>query len=128
MNEIYEALDIDTVTVGACEVGSYAWLKLGFVPGDIESFKERVIVNMDANLVSPWDREIVLGILQSSDPKIAWVIADLESFISEPGSLKLGQLLTIGTNWGGKLDRKDPESMERFNAYCQEKLAEKGLA
>jgi hypothetical protein len=45
--------------------------------------------------------------LASNDPKSVWKIADT------PG----GKRLLLGTSWAGVLDLKDPEAMQRFNAY-----------
>jgi hypothetical protein len=49
----------------------------------------------------------------SSDPKAIWAIADSA----------YGKKLLLGTDWNGKIDFSDPETMSRFNAYVGKKKA-----
>jgi hypothetical protein len=53
------------------------------------------------------DAETLRDLIQSSDPKAIWAIADSDA----------GKKLLLGSDWYGKIDFNDPESMERFNAY-----------
>ena len=49
----------------------------------------------------------VRALIEDSDPKAVWAIADSDR----------GKELLKGTDWYGKLDLHDGETMERFNAY-----------
>ena len=49
----------------------------------------------------------VLAAVKSSDPKSIWKVADSPK----------GKQLLLGTSWSGKLNLKDKDSMDRFNAY-----------
>ncbi len=131
MEDIYEMKEISTVRVASEEIGSYAWLKYGFVPDTVESFRPGVIKNLDQyeHFIPKEEREFVTRLLQScsDDPKIAWAIADMDGMTNEPKPRKYGQLLMIDTNWTGSRDRYDADSMARFHSYCKGKLAEREI-
>jgi hypothetical protein len=52
-------------------------------------------------------REALLKLVSSSDPKALWAIADSAQ----------GKNLLLGTSWSGVLDLKDKQTMDRFHAY-----------
>jgi len=52
-------------------------------------------------------RDALMKLARSSDPKALWAIADSAQ----------GKQLLLGTSWSGVLDLKDKQSIDRFNAY-----------
>jgi hypothetical protein len=52
-------------------------------------------------------RDALMKLAQSSDPKALWAIADSSQ----------GKSLLLGTSWSGVLDLKDKQTMARFHAY-----------
>jgi hypothetical protein len=64
------------------------------------------------------DRESLQALLDDDDPKAIWAVADS----------KLGKGLLLNSDWYGKLDLHDPDTMTRFNAYVGRKPKEQPLA
>jgi hypothetical protein len=52
-------------------------------------------------------RDALMKLAQSSDPKSLWAIADSSQ----------GKSLLLGTSWSGVLNLKDKQTMDRFHAY-----------
>jgi hypothetical protein len=52
-------------------------------------------------------RDALIKLTQSRDPKALWAIADSSQ----------GKSLLLNTNWAGVLDFKDKQTMDRFHAY-----------
>jgi hypothetical protein len=57
--------------------------------------------------LAPSDRDRIVKLVQSDDPKAIWAIADS----------KYGKDMLLNTDWNGTLNLKDKASMDRFNAY-----------
>lgn len=146
MFALYEHLKINNVLIGAGDVGSYAWARLGFVPHlqeweRVRSYiKKRLDVFVkDPNYPVPLSKAYVNFLkkcLNSDDPKMLWLVADqaTESY----GGLTLGQALTIcadqitcasfphdkiakqkagSCGWIGRFDMNDTDCRNRLQSY-----------
>lgn len=123
---LYQDLGMSHVDVHAnIDVGGYSWARYGFVPSQSSwnslraDVKGRLYDLGHAGLVSVEDARKVAKILDDSNPKAIWEIADLSQLVPQPeGKPKtLGKRLLLGTDWSGKLDLKDAETMKRFGDY-----------
>lgn len=116
---LYQKMGLDAVTLHAnIDVGGYAWAKYGFTPATTEwkslvpEIGERLFEAQPH--LHPDTYKAANQLLASENPKTLWDIADLtEKVDGQP----LGKYLLKGTDWHGKLDLRDPTSMERFNSY-----------
>jgi hypothetical protein len=97
------------------DVGGYAWAKYGYVPdkGSWTNLKNDILQDkleaLPARLAA--DRPWLGKLVNSSDPKAIWAIADSP----------YGKYFLLGSDWKGKLVFDDNDSMTRFDAYVGKK-------
>jgi hypothetical protein len=84
----------------------YRWARNNDVLPEVE-FRRKA--NVQAAAMASTEKDALLKLVQSKDPKAIWAIADS----------KRGKELLLSTDWFGKLDLKDKESMDRFRAYVK---------
>jgi hypothetical protein len=121
-------LDLEKLRLKAAWVGSYAWLKFGFVP-DAQDWQGPLKAHLTEQLlrVKPFipagafNRS--LRALASDEPKAAWVLADDRTPVTpsavQTRSLTLGQALLAdcGATWYGTIRLDDSEAVTRFRDY-----------
>jgi GNAT superfamily N-acetyltransferase len=113
--ETYQSLGVSHVSLIAnLNVGAYAWAKYGFVPKDSGEW-DRVMGAATRKAMEPTDtrghQARLNGILETASKMVP---SKGIRFIADS---KYGKELLIDTEWRGKLDLKDPESMQRFKHY-----------
>lgn len=110
---LYKSLKFERVELHAnINVGGYAWAKYGFHPQDgewnkLSQYFSRQLDSPRFNGVDAATKDATRAILSQSDPKALWALSDS----------RLGKSLMLGCSWNGYLNLKDPEAMERFDAY-----------
>ena len=119
----YRQLGLSRVEMYAgLDRGGYAWAKYGFAPTpdwwDALRPVLRDRIGVPALNIAPADRQAMLDLLESGDPRTIWDIADSGMPVSVvSGTLPLGKLLLSGTSWKGSLDLNDASALSRFHAY-----------
>lgn len=119
----YRQLGLSRVEIYAgLDRGGYAWAKYGFAPTrdwwDALRPVLRDRIGVPALNIAPADRQAMLDLLESGDPRTIWDIADSRMPVSVvSGTLPLGKLLLSGTNWKGSLDLNDAFALSRFHTY-----------
>ncbi len=102
--------------------GGYAWARYGFAPPqkwwDALRLVLRSRVGEPMLNVAAADRQAILNLLESDDPRTVWDIADSRIPVSVVGgTLPLGKLLLSGTSWKASLDLNDASALRRFDGY-----------
>ncbi|WP_456679494.1 hypothetical protein [Bradyrhizobium sp. S3.7.6] len=102
-SEYWESMD---------DTSRFRWARdNGSLPEYDDPDEEQSSFDMDS--VDPDAADGLEKLARSSDPKALWAIADSEQ----------GKELLLGSDWYGTLNLKDPQTMERFNAYVGKKKA-----
>lgn len=130
--DLYRKLGIERVKLTAnIDVGGYAWARYGFAPAEQEwrMMKSRFKSHFDngvlqADPTSNWGRHMLMEILNNSDPKAIWDLADLDVKEMRTGK-KIGQALLMNKSWGGVLNLTDGEALARFYDYVATKAQKK---
>jgi hypothetical protein len=109
--DLYKNIGIKEVRLNAnIDVGGYAWAKYGFAPTDdtIGEVIDRFRRSANSNLSIP-EKELpaLMKILEPRNKDAFWALSDS----------KWGKEVMLGSNWNGKLDLTDSQSMKRFDAY-----------
>jgi hypothetical protein len=104
------------------DVGGYAWAKYGFLPQErdmpaLQRFMNGRLGGMLRGGLDPELGQHVQTLINSGDPKALWTISDIKAMA--PGGQTVGKNLLLNSSWNGKLNLKDPTSMDRFNAYVR---------
>ena len=115
-------------------VGGYAWLRFGFLPGNIPDLKAYVTKKITPELEAqhPKTIEYVKLAMSTGRPEAFRFISGLQAAVmiedknGEQVNLKVGQALLLGSNWKGNLDLNNPTSRQMLNDYINTKP--KGLA
>jgi hypothetical protein len=134
---LYKKLGIPRIeTLANCDVGGYAWSKFGFIAKDYKELRLAMRTRLSQCYTGPTVHKGSSGdihfraftqeefdkvgkYLDSDDPKTLWQIADYKGH----DGLEIGKALLLNQAWDGKLDIKDPASMDRFAAYVNPKMA-----
>ena len=128
--QLWKIFNTGYVTVTTKEIGSYAWLKLGFTPGNL-GLRDSVFQRLEtySSQVSPAVMEFVHKTLapvpgKEDEPKKLWAVADMETRVMDQNQTerKLAVELFRDLKWTGMLDLGDTASVERFESYTQKKL------
>ena len=146
---LYQEIGIEKITMSAAFIGTYAWARVGFVPeqDDWNKLRYQIGKRLDYLEQNPSPQEGPLpykyvdalrGALKSDDPKNFWFIVD-QGYPYYGTSM--GKLLTLDiedlpekiprdkkakiaflscSGWLGSLDMKDPDCVQRFEAYIYE--------
>lgn len=138
--DLYRRLGLVRVKIFAnIDVGSYAWLKYGFLPlliswnkGGIKGDVLRAF-NFIEPKIDPATARMIREALNSSDPHALWAISDINDpiyHIVDPryGRPKkpttVGKYLLVNQGWQGNFDLANRVQIERFDAYVAKKLKE----
>ena len=102
--------------------GGYAWAKYGFAPTqdwwDALRPVLRSRVGEPMLKIAAADRQAMLELLESADPRTIWDIADSRIPVNVvDGTRPLGKLLLSGTSWKASLDLNDASALRRFDGY-----------
>lgn len=137
---LYKRLGTPFVKVYAnCDVGGYAWAKFGFAPKSEAEYRDLRLAmrtrlsqcytgptvqrgpNGGSHFRAFTQEEFdeIDKLLDSDDPKTLWRISDSKG----RDGLEIGKALLLNQAWEGRLDIKDPASMDRFAAYVNPKAA-----
>lgn len=132
--DLYQKMGLGYVKLNAnIDVGSYAWAKYGFLPatdqewGELSARMFNTIQDMARSGGIPKEiSDDLLTILERKDRQALWDFVDYPAKIpigiygsTIKRQLKWSQALMMNRSWSGKFDLKNPEQMERFNAYIQ---------
>jgi hypothetical protein len=115
--KIYQQLGIKNVRVFAnLEVGGYAWARYGYVPdegelGSVGVLSEQIADRINEMEIDADHEKMLYALINRDDPRAIWAIADS----------KYGKELLLGTEWEGRLDLTNKDTMARFNAYVGKK-------
>jgi GNAT superfamily N-acetyltransferase len=125
----YRSHDINRVwTDAGDENGGYTWARFGFVPTAKAWQALRAKLQQTLNGTPDLsDQEFyrVKELLQSSDPKTIWEIADSRTPVQDPENP--GQVTTLGsrllsrTRWKGYMDLNDDATNTRFDNYVKDR-------
>jgi GNAT superfamily N-acetyltransferase len=117
--KFYEQHGVDRIEVSAKDVGGYLWARSGFVP-ELSSWlklREKIKTQLDEARIDGLPDVIyndVKGLLESSNPRSIWQIADNRYPVN---GVELGKVLLNDTEWYGSFSLKDPAMMRRFKYY-----------
>jgi hypothetical protein len=143
----YQKAGMNKITLSAGDVGAYAWARTGFAPSAASWKKLRESIGQRLDFIEghpppegPLPHAYVSGLrkaLSSDEPKSLWFLVDQEYPCY---GTSMGKLLTLPfnrlpeefpsakareenvdncLNWGGALDMKDRDCVQRFEAYVQ---------
>ena len=115
--ETYKQLGLEKVTIHAnIDVGGYAWAKYGFVPNQNswDTYRQQISEAVTVSRAPAELKARVKVILNSSNPKAIWALADLPD---EVNGEKYAKQLMFNTHWYANLSLNDAESMRRFDNY-----------
>lgn len=139
--DLYQKMGLGYVKLSAnIGVGGYSWAKYGFLPITDDAWKDMSYSLFNALQESVRDGSIpgrvaddLLHYVERPDRHALWDFVDHPDRVpigifgsTREKPLKWGQLFMMRYGrtrggWPGKLDLKDPETMERFNEYIQRK-------
>jgi hypothetical protein len=128
------------IEMAAALTGAYAWARFGFVPAaeswqseTDDSLRHLLIIRTEAlgDQLSRKEKAALAKIINSTDPKSIWLLADMAKPIAIPDSMRkefddhgngeshmtLGKYLLLNTEWEGHLRFSDTQAMARFNGY-----------
>lgn len=112
----WEQAKVTRVELDAVDLGSYAWLRYGFVPKNRPQFIKAVRERLESlkNLRPAVVRYIedALGDIDAGDAKAAWRLSDLRD-----GKRKVGIELLREVAWRGTMDLTDTEQRTRLTHY-----------
>ena len=120
--DLYNKMGMKSIGLFAnIDVGGYAWAKYGFQPKPydwttLQSGMNRRLMGLhQSGEISPEALDAAQTLVRQPDPKALWNISDItgKTKSGEP----LGKKLLLNQSWSGSLNLKDPETMDRFNAY-----------
>ena len=120
--DLYNKMGMKSIGLFAnIDVGGYAWAKYGFQPKPydwttLQSGMNRRLMGLhQSGEISPEALDAAQTLIRQPDPKALWNISDItgKTKSGEP----LGKKLLLNQSWSGSLNLKDPETMDRFNAY-----------
>lgn len=109
--------------------GGYTWAKFGFKPVN-DGWKQYVRGNLKYMMEHgdlPF-KEIDATEKMLAAPNALWMISDLHKMVKKAMSddeIPLGKRLLNGSDWSGRLDFADHDSMDRFDRYTQKKEGKK---
>lgn len=103
------------------ELGGYAWAKYGFRPNAEQwailrkSVKQALNTEVVVSEVDGLVQDVVSAILDSTDPAMIYLLADIGYTLST--GVTIGEQALQGQHWDGELDMNDPEAIEKFLTY-----------
>jgi GNAT superfamily N-acetyltransferase len=135
MLDIYDNAGINKIGIASAEVGSYAWLRCGFVPNSVNvptirgECKDRIeeLNETDAYSAQVTKAKSLLEQVKS-DPKAFIAVAALRDVIKHPYTgkrMSLGYYLLQDTGWEGSLDLNDKLRYSIYRGYLESKKGEK---
>lgn len=124
--DLAQELELDEMRLRASWIGTYAWLRFGFVP-DQADWDNHLKAGITERLYE-WREHIptaafleVQRMLERGSPRTAWLIADDDTPVeTEDGeTVTLGQALLAnsGISWDGSLLLDDAAATARFELY-----------
>jgi len=136
---LYARLGIEEAVIAANEIGVYAWARIGFVPDKnawLGPLRKKIGERLDylernpSRKTGPLPKKYIATLrkaLKSEDPKMFWFIVDQQL---EYYGMPMGKLLTLPNplfsgkdlSYNGTFKMKDPESVNRFNAYVKQEV------